>query len=299
MISLESGPPGTRSFCLLTVCSQFVDLHFGDSHFVDPHFVDLQFACLPHQPQALRQTKTDMQTNTTPVDIPADIDEPRLVSETGPAARVASILDPVLRDIGYRLVRARIISGQGSTLQIMAEKPDGSMSVDDCEAVSMAISPVLDLEDPISQAYRLEISSPGIDRPLVRISDYQRAVSHEVRIEMAVLQDGRKRFRGWIEGVSGTGRDSVVHVRRTDASAEEEADVVLPLADVGEARLVLTEALIREALRTGKAQLDEPDENQDGGDTAPDVDNALPRRGPGRFAGRRQAKSKGVVGRKK
>ncbi|MGE3248098.1 MAG: ribosome maturation factor RimP [Beijerinckiaceae bacterium] len=235
-------------------------------------------------------------------EIAADIDEPRIIEETGPAARVARVAAPVLRDVGFRLVRVRILSGQGTTLQIMAERPDGTMGVDDCEAASMALSPVLDLEDPISQAYRLEMSSPGIDRPLVRISDFQRAIGHEARIETAILLHGRKRFRGWIEGVSGEGRTAEIKIRRMDARADEEADVALPVAEIAEAHLVLTEALIREALRAGKAQLEEPGEEGATEDEAP-------RRGPGRFAARRQAKSpakhqgsgpsKGVVGRKK
>jgi ribosome maturation factor RimP len=242
---------------------------------------------------------TDMQTSANIVDSAADINEPRLIGETGPAARVAAVVGPALQDVGYRLVRARITSGQGSTLQIMAERPDGTMSVDDCEAASMAISPVLDLEDPITQAYRLEVSSPGIDRPLVRLSDYRRAVAHEARIETAVLVAGRKRFRGWIEGVSGEGRDALIQLRRMDAREDEEADVVIPAADIAEAHLVLTEALIREALRSGKAQLDEPDEGGPVEDGAmPGTVPVAPRRGPGRFAGRRQAKVKGVVGRK-
>ena len=241
-----------------------------------------------------------MQNTPADADVLADIDEPRLIGETGPAARVAAVVSPVLRDLGYRLVRARIMTGQGSVLQIMAERPDGAMSVDDCEAVSMAISPVLDLEDPIVQAYRLEVSSPGIDRPLVRISDYRRAIGHEVRIEMAVLLDGRKRFRGWIEGISGEGRDARLSLRRMDAREDENADVVIPVADVAEARLVLTEALVREALRSGKAQLQQPDDEQDTGGDAPAEDlRGLPRRGPGRFAGRRQATRRGVVGRRK
>lgn len=245
-----------------------------------------------------------MTTSAPQTDIAADIDEPRLMTETGPAARVAAVVAPALRDIGYRLVRVRVLTGQGTVLQIMAEKPDGTMSVDDCEAASMAISPVLDLEDPISQAYRLEMSSPGIDRPLVRLSDYRRVISHEARIETSVLVAGRKKFRGWIEGVRGEDRDAVIQLRRMDAREDEEADVSIPVAEIAEARLVLTEALIREALRTGKAQLDEPEEGDPEGFEAV----AAPKRGPGRFAGRRQGraqgktaqgKAKGVVGRKK
>ena len=222
-------------------------------------------------------------------DITADIDEPRLITETGPAARVARVAAPVLRDLGYRLVRARIMTGQGTTLQIMAERPDGTMSVDDCEAASMALSPVLDLEDPIAQAYRLEMSSPGIDRPMVRISDFQRAIGHEAKLETAAPVAGRKRFRGWIESVDGEGRDASIRLRRTDSKPDEEADVVLPVAEIAEAHLVLTEALIREALRAGRAQLEEPEEDSEEAET-PETPGA-PRRGPGRFAARRQAKA--------
>ncbi len=211
---------------------------------------------------------------TAPESGPDLLDEPRLVTENGVAGRIAAIATPVLRDLGFRLVRVKLYSGEGSTLQIMAERPDGTMNVDDCEAVSMGLSPVLDLEEPLHEAYRLEISSPGIDRPMVRRSDFERAVSHEARIELNFGIDGRKRFRGWIEGVEGEGRDAVVLLRRIDARAEEPSDVRLPINDIGEARLVLTEALIRETLRAGKAELENP---------APEEDEIV-RRGPGRFA---------------
>src|SRR3989440_9359711 len=129
--------------------------------------------------------------------------EPRLIAEQGIAARVAAISEPVLAGIGYRLVRVKISGLDGCTVQIMAERPDGTMMVEDCEAVSRALSPVLDVADPIERAYRLEISSPGIDRPLVRRSDFDRYANHEVKIEMAVLAGGRKRFRGLLLGTSG------------------------------------------------------------------------------------------------
>ncbi|HET7806472.1 MAG TPA: ribosome maturation factor RimP, partial [Pseudolabrys sp.] len=111
-------------------------------------------------------------------------DEPRLIVEPGLPARVAAIVEPVLQQLGFRLVRVRVSGAEGCTVQIMAERPDGSMSVEDCEEVSRAISPVLDVADPIDRAYRLEISSPGIDRPLVRKSDFDRYAGHLVRIEM-------------------------------------------------------------------------------------------------------------------
>jgi ribosome maturation factor RimP len=200
--------------------------------------------------------------------------EPRFATEKGVAARIAAIAVPVLADLGFRLVRVKLSGQAGTTVQVMAERPDGSISVDDCEAVSQALSPVLDVEDPIEGGYRLEISSPGIDRPLVRVSDFDRARGHEVRIEMAVPIDGRKRFRGIIEAREGEGVDARVRLRRTDLKPQEAAEVSLKLADVAEAKLVSTDALIREALRSAKAA-----QYTDAVKTAEPV----PRRGPGRF----------------
>lgn len=177
------------------------------------------------------------------------LDEPRLVIETGPAARVAGIVGPVLEGLGFRLVRVKIIGGNPPTLQIMAERPDGGFGIDECETASRAISPVLDVEDPISGAYNLEMSSPGIDRPLVRISDFERWAGHDVKVEMAVPLEGRKRFRGILLGAKG---DTAL-LRLPDAPAETPDTVALPIADIGDARLVMTDALIREALRRDKA----------------------------------------------
>lgn len=222
--------------------------------------------------------------------IDADIDEPRLMTETGPAARVARVAAPILRDLGYRLVRVKISTNQGAVVQIMAERPDGTISVDDCEKASVAISPALDVDDPMAgAAYRLELSSPGIDRPLVRISDFERAIGHEARVEMLNLHYNRKRFRGWIEGVDGEGDARVLKLRRIDARADEESDVRLPLADLDEARLVLTEALIRESLRAGKASLEDPEQEQD----ESSEEEAAPRRGPGRFSAKKAQKKAG------
>src|SRR6185437_12110801 len=177
------------------------------------------------------------------------LSEPRLVVEPGLAARVAAVAAPVLQGMGYRLVRIRITGDAGCTVQIMAERPDGSMQIDDCEAVSRALSPVLDVADPIERAYRLEISSPGIDRPLVRRSDFERFGGHLAKIEMAVAHQGRKRFRGILAGVEG----DAVRIRRDDAPAGEEAEVLLTLEDIADARLVLTDELIAESMRRGKA----------------------------------------------
>jgi ribosome maturation factor RimP len=175
--------------------------------------------------------------------------EPRLIVEPGLPARVAAIVEPVLEQLGYRLVRVRVSGSEGCTVQIMAERPDGSMTVEDCEAVSRALSPVLDVADPIDKAYRLEISSPGIDRPLVRKSDFDRYAGHLVRIEMEVPVNGRKRFRGELTGTEG----DTARLHRDDAREGEDADVRLPIGDMSEAKLVLTDELVTEALRREKA----------------------------------------------
>ena len=178
----------------------------------------------------------------------SDIAEPRLITEQGVAARVAAISTPVLAGLGYRLVRVRVSGTSGCTVQIMAERPDGTMAIEDCEAASRALSPVFDAEDPIDREYRLEISSPGIDRPLVRCSDFERYAGHEAKIEMVVPLDGRKRFRGILTGVAG----EAARLRRKDVAEGEPADVLLPIGDMAEARLVLTDALVAESLRRGK-----------------------------------------------
>jgi ribosome maturation factor RimP len=179
-----------------------------------------------------------------------EVSEPRLIIEQGTAARVAAIATPVFAGLGYRVVRVRVSGTSGRTVQIMAERADGTMSIEDCEAASRALSPVLDAEDPIDGAYRLEVSSPGIDRPLVRRSDFERQAGHEVKIEMAIALDGRRRFRGILLGVEG----EAARLRHSDAAAGEPSDVLLAIADMAEARLVLTEALVTQALRRSKAE---------------------------------------------
>ena len=156
----------------------------------------------------------------------------------------APIAGPVLEGLGYRLVRVRVSGAEGCTVQIMAERPDGTMAIEDCEAASRALSPVLDVADPVPSAYRLEMSSPGLDRPLVRRTDFERSAGHVMKVEMAVPVGGRKRFRGMLAGVSGD--DAIV---RAEDSGEE---TLLPMHDMAEARLVLTDELIAEALRRGK-----------------------------------------------
>jgi ribosome maturation factor RimP len=174
--------------------------------------------------------------------------EPRLLVEPGLAARVAAIAEPVLESLGYRLVRVQIFPQSGLTVQIMAERPDGSMTIGDCETVSRTLSPIFDAKDPIEQPHRLEISSPGLDRPLVRRSDFDRHAGHVAKIEMARMIDGRKRFRGTLLGTQG----EAVRLRRDDAPPGEAQEFLLPIEDMAEAKLVLTDALIAEALRRGK-----------------------------------------------
>jgi ribosome maturation factor RimP len=173
--------------------------------------------------------------------------EPRIIAETGIEAHIAHIVEPVVEGLGYRLVRVRLSAMNGATLQIMAEKPDGSMTVEDCEILSRDVSPALDVEDPIDRAYHLEVSSPGIDRPLVRRSDFERWSGHEAKIELARMLNGRKRFRGHLAGVDGN--NVLVEIKRDGGEPER---VALPLADLAEARLVLTDELIRESLTRQK-----------------------------------------------
>jgi len=171
------------------------------------------------------------------------VQEPRLITDPGRAARVAALVEPVLAGLGYRFVRVRISGFAGRTIHILAQRPDGTMSIEDCEAVSRALSPVFDVADPIESSYRLEISSPGIDRPLVRRSDFDRYAGHVAQIEMQVPIDGRKRFRGELHGTEG-------ECARIGCDAAQ--DVLLPIDEMMEARLVLTDELISESLRKSK-----------------------------------------------
>jgi ribosome maturation factor RimP len=176
--------------------------------------------------------------------------EPRLIVEQGVAARVAAIVEPVLAGLGFRLVRVRISGMAGCTVQIMAERSDGTMTIEDCEAVSRALSPVLDVADPIDRAYHLEVSSPGIDRPLVRRSDFERYAGNQIKIEMSIAAAGRRRFRGYLLGVEG----DAARLRRDDAMPDEPAEVLLRIEDMAEAKVMLTEAQIAASLKRAKAQ---------------------------------------------
>jgi ribosome maturation factor RimP len=174
--------------------------------------------------------------------------EPRLITEQGTAARVAAIAEPVLEGMGFRLVRVRISGLAGMTVQIMAERADGTMTVEDCETISRTLSPMLDAADLIERAYRLEISSPGIDRPLVRRSDFERFAGSSIKIEMAVAVDGRRRFRGRILGTQG----EAVHLYREDAGPDEASEIVLAIEEMAEARIVLSDDVIVQSLKRSK-----------------------------------------------
>ena len=175
----------------------------------------------------------------------------RVTRETGLEARVAHIVEPIANDLGYELVRVKVSSLNGMTVQIMAERPDGTMAVEDCETLSRNISPVLDVADPINREYHLEVSSPGIDRPLTRAKDFAVWDGHEAKIEMEEGVDGRKRFRGLLLGVKG----GDAGIRLPDAPGQLEW--WLPMEHIGEARLVLTDALVKAALRRSAEHVEE------------------------------------------
>lgn len=196
-------------------------------------------------------------------EIPGD---DRIIRENGIEARVAVIIQPVLRAIGFRLVRVQLMAQNGGTLQIMAEREDGTMTVEDCEEVSRAVSPALDVDDPIEKAYHLEISSPGIDRPLVRKSDFSTWLGHLVKVETTSIVAGKKRFRGKIEQADENGI-----VVRNDKGAPGDDPLVRVLYDkLADARLILTDDLIRDALskdnrarKEAKKRRGEPDDSPD------------------------------------
>jgi ribosome maturation factor RimP len=196
-----------------------------------------------------------------------DSEDQRIVTEIGLEARVAHIVEPVIVGLGYRLVRVKLSGTNGATLQIMAERPDGTMTIEDCERLSQDISPALDVDDPIDRAYHLEVSSPGIDRPLVRRSDFERAVGHFVKIEMARAANGRKRFKGSVVRVE---EDALILMVEGQAGGPP-VEAPVPLADIAEAKLVISDDLVRETLRREKAQARQTD--NDGARRAP-MDNA-------------------------
>ncbi|MBE7183128.1 MAG: ribosome maturation factor RimP [Methylobacterium mesophilicum] len=193
----------------------------------------------------------------------------RLIRESGSDARVAAIVAPVIEPLGFRLVRVRVSGQNGLTLQIMAERHDGTMSVEDCETVSRAVSPALDEADPIPNAYHLEVSSPGIDRPLVRASDFADWAGHVAKLETSVMVDGRKRFRGKL----GVPEDGHVVIERDAASYGDAPTVSIPLDAISDARLILTDELIREALAKDKKARQAAKRGEVGNDNEPAEDD--------------------------
>jgi ribosome maturation factor RimP len=166
---------------------------------------------------------------------PAESKDRRFTRETGQERAVADLAEPVLEELGFRLVRVKISGRDGGTVQIMAERPNGEMTVDDCATISRRLSPVLEAYDPMPGQYRLEVSSPGIDRPLVRPSDFALWAGHEAKVELREPVDGRKRFKGLIEGVV---KDEVRMRIELDGKAEP-VTIGLSFSLISEAKLVV------------------------------------------------------------
>ena len=170
-----------------------------------------------------------------------------LIAKAAIDRRLAEIITPVIEDMGFELVRIRLMSGKTTTLQIMADRPDGGIEVDDCAQISNAVSAVLDVEDPILDAYTLEVSSPGIDRPLTRLKDFDAFEGYEAKVETSELIDGRRRFKGVLAGVE----DDEVLINVAGAEGET-VTIGLKFDWLSDAKLVLTDDLIREMLRQRK-----------------------------------------------
>jgi ribosome maturation factor RimP len=172
----------------------------------------------------------------------------RFMREAGVAATIAALVEPVLEHLGFRLVRVRVVGGDGQTVQIMVDRRAGTVSVADCEAISRELSPLLDAHSLMPGSYRLEISSPGIDRPLVRPSDFEAWAGHEAKIDLKEPLYARRHYRGVLDGFE----DGEV---RMACELDQAGRQVLgfPADLIAEARLVLTDALIRDALRRAKA----------------------------------------------
>jgi len=179
---------------------------------------------------------------------PASTKDRRFVQETGQERAVADLAEPVLDELGFRLVRVKISGRDGGTVQIMAERPTGEMTVDDCATISRRLSPVLDAYDPMPGGYHLEVSSPGIDRPLVRPGDFALWAGHEAKVELKEAVDGRKRFKGTIEDVV----DDEVHLKMELDGKAEPVIVGLPFSLISEAKLVVDHDGFRADLSGGK-----------------------------------------------
>ncbi|MGR3375803.1 ribosome maturation factor RimP [Salipiger abyssi] len=171
-----------------------------------------------------------------------------LIAKSAIDRRLAEIVTPVIEDMGFELVRIRLMGGKTSTLQIMAERPEGGIEVDECAEISTAVSAILDVEDPILDTYTLEVSSPGIDRPLTRLKDFETFEGYEVKVETQEMIDGRKRWRGVLAGVEGG------EVLLNIEEGGEEQTIGLQFDWLSDAKLILTEDLIRDMLRARKAK---------------------------------------------
>ena len=169
-----------------------------------------------------------------------------LIAKTAIDRRLAEIITPVIEDLGYELVRVRLQGGKTATLQIMADRPEGGINVDDCAQISTAVSATLDVEDPITDNYYLEVSSPGIDRPLTRLKDFESFEGYEARLDINQPIDGRKRFKGLLAGVEG---DEVL-INIEDQGQTHTIGLHFDL--LSDAKLVLTDELIKEMLRQKK-----------------------------------------------
>jgi len=170
-----------------------------------------------------------------------------LIAKTAIDKRLAEIVRPVIDDLGFELVRIRLMGGETKTLQIMAERPEGGIEVDQCADISNAVSAVLDVEDPILDAYNLEVSSPGIDRPLTRLKDFDTFEGYDAKLETSELIDGQRRFRGILAGIEG--EDVLVNIQQ----GGDVVTVGLNIDWLTDAKLVMTDELIREMLRQRKA----------------------------------------------
>jgi ribosome maturation factor RimP len=177
-----------------------------------------------------------------------------LIAKTAIDRRLAEIITPVIEGLGFELVRVRLMGGKTRILQIMADRPDGGIGVDECGDISTAVSAVLDVEDPLEDNYVLEVSSPGIDRPLTRLKDFEMWKGWEARIETTELIDGRRRFKGTLAGTEGE------EVLITLEEGTEEVTIGLQFDWLSDAKLILTEELIAEMLRQKKVQ--EPGEGE-------------------------------------
>jgi ribosome maturation factor RimP len=170
-----------------------------------------------------------------------------LIAKSAIDRRLAAIVTPVIESMGFELVRIRLMGGNTRTLQIMADRPEGGIVVDDCGEISIALSAVLDVEDPVEDNYILEVSSPGIDRPLTRLKDFETWKGWEARMETTELIDGRRRFKGTLVGVEG---DEVLIMIEEGG---ETVTIGLQFEWLADAKLILTDELITEMLRQKKA----------------------------------------------